>query len=152
MYSDSTYITSNGVIGEPTLAGLADKVNSPGSIAAQATIDNINGAIQRADALIDSYIRSVYNGVLPLATVPETIKSASAEIAGYLLWQSTNVPHEENPLADKYDAWLKWLTQLAKGIVVLDLGDYETDRPTLTRTGRTYADRQFTPEKLGEVF
>ncbi|MDQ3024850.1 MAG: DUF1320 domain-containing protein [bacterium] len=78
-----------------TLAGLGDKVNRPGDLEDSATIANINGAIQRADELIDSYIRGVYNGVLPLASVPGVIRGASAEIAGYLLWQSTNVPDDK---------------------------------------------------------
>lgn len=148
MYSDIAYITGKGVVSEQSLANLADKVNKPGDIDDALTIANIEGAVARADGLIDSYLRAVYSGDLPLASPPETVRDASAEIAVYLLWQSTSVSHEDNPLAEAYDRWMRWLRDLAKGVAVLDLPSGETNPSSGCGFNKTYEDRRFKPETL----
>ena len=148
MYSDITYITSQGVISEQSLANLADKVNKPGDIADALTIANIEGAIARADSLIDSYLRAVYSGDLPLTSPPETVRNVSAEIAVYYLWESTNVSHDDNPRADAYDRSLSWLRDLAKGLVVLDLPGGETNPVSGCASNGRYEDRTFSPATL----
>jgi phage gp36-like protein len=151
-YSDITYITGKGVISELSLANLADKVNKPGVITDPLTIANIEGAIARADGLIDSYLRAVYSGDLPLASPPETVSNASAEIAVYLLWESTNVSHDDNPRAEAYDRAMEWLRNLAKGVVVLDLPTGETNPTAGCASNGRYSDRQFSPDTLRGKF
>ena len=148
MYSDITYITSQGVAGEQSLANLADKVNKPGDITDAATIANIEGAIARADGVIDSYLRAVYSGDLPLASPPETVRNVSAEIAVYYLWESTNVSHDDNPRASAYDDALRWLRDIAAGKAVLDLPGGETNPAAGCESNGRYADRQFSPVTL----
>lgn len=153
MYSDIEFITTQGVASVKTLADLADKVNKPGNIADPLTIGNIEGAIKRADDQIDSFLRAVFSGTLPLADPPVVLRSASAEIAVYLLWQSTSCPEEENPLGARNKYWLRWLEDLAKGIVVLDLGaGGETNTSFNAHNPRQYSDRKFSPETLGGRF
>jgi phage gp36-like protein len=152
VYSDIDFITTQGVLSEESLAGLADKVNTPGDIAAPATIANIEGAITRADEWIDSYLRAVYDGTLPLASPPGVIRTASAEVACYLLWQSTSCPHDENPLRGRYEHWERWLKDLARGTVVLGLDSGDTNTSFATGYSRTYADRRFSPDTLKGVF
>jgi phage gp36-like protein len=147
-YSDIAYITTQGVTSSTSLANLADKVNKPGVIAAAATIANIVGAIARADDIIDSYIRGVYDGVLPLVTPPETVRTASAEIAVYLLWQSVGVDEDVNPWTDRFKYWVDFFTKVAKGVIVLDLPSGKTNPASSCNYNREYADREFSPDTM----
>ena len=147
-YSNIAYILSLGVTSEEVLAGLADKVNDPADINAPAAISNVEGCISRADALIDSALRTIHSGPFPLASPPMEVQTCSAEMALYLLWASTEIPHDENPRAEMWDFYNKWLSDIARGLKTLDLGGAPTNTPTVTRTRKTYADREFSPDTL----
>lgn len=151
-YSDKDYLTDQGVIGETTLANLADKVNKPGQIAAAATLANIAGAIDSADRLIDTYLRRIYDGTLPLTTVPDVIARCSAELACYYLWQSANYADDVNPMADAESRQIGWLRDLSKGLVVLDLEDDSRVPDLGSVSGTNAADREYTPNILKRTF
>jgi len=138
---------TSGVTDSQTLANLADKVNAPGVITDAACIANIEGAIARADSLIDSYLRGIYSGDLPLTSPPEEIQTASAEIAVFLLWLSTSRPDEDNPWLGAYKRQMQFLRDVASGRAVLDLEGGDTN-PVMScgyNEDCTYDKRQFSP-------
>ncbi len=114
----------------------------------RAAIANIEGAIARADDLIDSYLRGIYDGVLPLASPPQSVIAASAEIAVFLLWQSTSCPEDENPLLGAYKRHMQWLRDVSSGKAVLDLTGGQTNPNASASYKGDYADRQFSPATL----
>jgi phage gp36-like protein len=151
MYSSIEFITTQGTVSVKTLADLADKVNKPGNIDAQKTVDFIHGAIAGADDLINTYLRAVYSGPLPLVNPPTVIRRASAEMTLYTLWQSLNKKDEDNPFADRNKFWLRWLSDIAVGKAVLELnepGGGRTDSGASAYNPRSYSDRVFSPERL----
>lgn len=147
-YSDVAYLES--IIDPTVLANIADHVNTPGQIADPVTIANIDAAIATADEMIDSFIRAVYSGTLPVpaASVPGIIQSCSGYLAICELWQSTsNVPEVWEKHCEK---WMKWLRDLGAGRVTIDLpGEAAVGVHTLG-FNKTYDDRQFSPEKIAD--
>ena len=143
-YCDKDYLVNNGLIGEQALADLADFINSPGVITADATLANIAGAIAQADAEIDSYLRPVFSGDLPLTVPPQEIKSASAVLALYNLWAAKDRVSEV--LENRRRTTILWLRDVARGVVALQLDDDDggTQVPSSgIVTNKTADDRKF---------
>ena len=148
-YIDIDYLIA-GVIKDQDLADLGDHTNSPGQIGAADTIANITATIARADDTIDSYLRVVYDSTLPLTTVPEAIKDASATLAMAMLWRAKN--RVNDVWEDRRTEVLAWLEKVAAGEVVLSLEDDTRVTSRRTTRGTSESDRKFTDAIWGKKF
>lgn len=103
-------------INEQSLIQLTDDDNQ--GVVATSVVDD---AIASAQALIDGYLRKRYT--LPLASVPEEIKSIAIVIAAYELYGHR--PHFETPerIENDYKNALSQLDKIATGRLVLDAVD-----------------------------
>lgn len=147
-YCDVAYLQT--VIDPQVLADIADHVNRPGNIADATTLANIDAAIKRADELIDSHLRTVYSGTLPTTTVPDVIQSCSADLTISYLWDGkTTIPEEWK---EKREKWLKWLRDLAKGLVTVDLPGEASVGVHGVGYNKDYDDREFSPEEISKSF
>lgn len=145
-YSNVAYLES--IIDPEVLANIADHVNNPGNIADPVTIANIDAAIATADEMIDSYIRTVYSGTLPVpaSSVPGVIQSCSGYLAICELWQSkSNLPDVWEAHCKK---WMKWLKDLGAGRVTIDLPGEAAVGVHGLGFNKNYSDRQFSPEEI----
>ena len=79
--------------------------------------DVVAAAIERADALIDSYLARRYD--VPLETVPDVVQSASADLAIYLLQKDRQSVTED--VKNSHDDWIHWLKDVAKGTATLGI-------------------------------
>ena len=122
---------------------------SDDNLAGEINIAIIDEAIIYSESLIDGYLRSRYS--LPLSIIPMLIKLLAIDLSIFRLYSRrfhTDMPESIN---NKYKNSVKLLEQIQKGIVSLgietigttpDLGEY--------RTNKTYNDRIFSKEFLGE--
>lgn len=99
--------------GELELIQLTDRVAIPPA-AVNATV--VDRALADADALIDGYLKAAYE--LPLATTPPALVKAASDIARFYLWGDRADP--KGAIRAAYDDALKWLGNVARGIVRLE--------------------------------
>ena len=105
----------------------------------------VERALKDASALIDGYLRGRY--ALPVKKVPDDLIRAATIIARYDLAKS-GVSEPTEQMEKDYQAVLKWLSDIQKGMVVLDC-------PQLTVNGgyggqARFSDREavFNPNSL----
>lgn len=108
--------------------------------------DVVTAAIARADGIINGYLRNKYT--LPLTSTPDEIADASIRITLYLLYARHLDSAPEGVKAD-YDAVLKWLKDVAKGLVDLDVDEAGT-QTTSGDYGNEYFDSDLMDEDLLE--
>ncbi len=115
------YLTADDMVerfGEQEMIQLTDRVNMP-----PTTVDTgiLNAAIGDASALADSYISSRYS--LPLSSTPSALARQVGDVARYYLFGSR--ADVGGTVERSYKDALAWLTNVAKGVVKLDLPDGE---------------------------
>lgn len=130
------YITKDLMIklfGEKELIELTDRASS-------GVIDDdvLTQAMTTAEAEADSYIGVLYQ--LPLPTTPPSLMSFVADIARYHLYDAQ--PSEL--VMTKYENAVKWLTNVAKGVVSLGLKTTDA-QPTGGAVAVVARDQVFTP-------
>lgn len=98
---------------ERKLIQLTDRTNRPAT-----TIDETTVARHITDAcsIIDSYLVKAYS--LPLTTVPAALKKVAADLAMYFL--HGDAVGKDDPVATAYRDGLRWLEQVARGLVVIE--------------------------------
>jgi len=98
-------------------------------------------ALTSADGTIDAYLAKTYR--LPLAPLPTLVVDLACEIARFKLYRDTPPARVQKG----YDAALKTLSEIARGIVKLDAGEEQQEaRPgALLVEG---ADRIFSRERM----
>lgn len=107
------YVSSDDMIarfGELEMIQLTDRANVVGEV----DTDVLDAAIADAEAEVDSYISVRY--AIPLASVPDIVKSMTADIARYRLYD-TEVPEI---VEKRYDAALRLLRDVAARRASLD--------------------------------
>lgn len=107
-----TYCTQTDV--EAAAGGavkLKELTDVAGTGSTNATI--LAAAISAADEWINSFAR--HRHAVPFVTVPDMIKTISAEEAVYRLKRRRNMVTSEDK--EQHDEHLRWLEQLAKGLV-----------------------------------
>ena len=97
-------------IGNERLVSLADH---DGDGAADS--DVVQGAIDSADALMDSFLGVRYD--VPLDPVPESAKTCAVNLAVYFLQLGRDSVTED--VREQYQADLEWLRQVAAGRTTL---------------------------------
>lgn len=107
------YITKDLMLklfGEKELIELTDRTTS-------GVIDDevLNQAMATAEAEADSYVGVLYT--LPLPTTPPALTAFVADIARYHLYDA----RPSDLVITKYENAVKWLTNVAKGVVSLGL-------------------------------
>ncbi|MBK6418468.1 MAG: DUF1320 domain-containing protein [Ignavibacteria bacterium] len=108
----------------------------------------INAAVDTADSIIDSYLRTRY--ALPLPTVPPSVKQCALQIARKLLYERKGAKEMPEGVTDSYDDALQLMRNYSTGIMLLDIGQpaNEQPAPTTVTTNKTSADRVFTRDYL----
>jgi phage gp36-like protein len=81
--------------------------------------NKLTKAINAADSLIDSYLRSATT--LPLITVPENVKLCSYYIATHILHDNIQGGDVPERVEKNYDRMIKWLTDVSEGNVNLNV-------------------------------
>ena len=104
-----------------TLAELADLgLNPEAFIEVRAPRRQL--AIDSASAYIDGYLRSAFT--LPLLEVSGDVKRCCAVLASIDILKNLGVsPEDRDVLDDEQSRWDKWLTNIAKGLVVPQVRD-----------------------------
>lgn len=156
-YSDAAYIISSQTMPAPQLVELVTpagtspwpEADDPDVVAAVA------GACAKADALIDDALRVVWRGTLPLSSPPEGVRSASAKLACYALWEQRPTDPDENPYREAKKDALAYLADIAAGRKKLDLSDEPGGSSAVpsydSARGLSASDRRFTPDRLKEL-
>lgn len=99
--------------GEPEIRQLSDR-NRPPAGAVDPVV--VNSAIDDAVAEINMYLEG--RGLLPLKTVPETLRRMCCDIARYYLYQN---PRDDSPVSTRYRQRVKQLEGIANGKLSLGL-------------------------------
>jgi phage gp36-like protein len=149
-YIDIDYLA--GLAGSTELAKIAARQGGTADLGNPTTIATIEQAIERVSRIVDTYLRPVYSGILPLASVPEELKDAVAWLSFIDLREATERLSEVH--AEKKLSIERWLSRLAAGKVQLDLegdGDYTTP-DTGINSNLTYEDRRFSRDTLENKF
>lgn len=109
-----SYSTQDDLLKHVTSDDLTQLTDDEGS--GMVAADRVADAIADADATIDGYLARRY--ALPLSPVPALVNHLSVDIALYNLYcrRPGTMPEARK---DRYDAALKQLTDLAKGLAVL---------------------------------
>lgn len=108
-----TYVTSEEMVarfGEREMIQLTDRDNETGEV----NLDVLNAALADAQAEVDGYISVRY--ATPLVTVPDVVKSITADIARYRLYD-TEVPET---VEKRYEAALRFLRDVSARRASLD--------------------------------
>ncbi len=107
----------------------------------------VNAAIAQAGAEIDAYLAVRYR--LPLAAVPDRLKSLAADIAAYHLYSRRSVMHEVRQ--KKYDQAVAFLKDVAAGRAEI-LGADGVEQPGAASQVAeiSSATRIFSRDKLGD--
>lgn len=141
-----TYIDKQGLIDrgwERKLIQLTDRLNKPAT-----TIDDTTVAryIADAESMIDGYLGKRYN--LPLGDVPKSLTKVAADLAMYFLHGDT--ADKDSPVAQAYRDALKWLDQVAKGLVVIESAGVVPEAAGGGQVKTSEPNRVFTRDKLGD--
>jgi phage gp36-like protein len=135
-----TYATQSGLIqryGEQMLVALTDRADVPsGAIDA----DVVARALAEADALIDGYLAGRYS--LPLTIVPPILPPIAEVIAIY----SLHITEPEAKVKADYEAAMKRLAEISKGVILLkDAAGIEPPATGTSGAQITDRTRDFTP-------
>ena len=113
-----TYASKSDLIelfGELELTQLTDRAHKP-----PTTVDDALVAKQLdfASGVVDGYLGKVY--ALPLASPPSILVKVTADLARYYLHGKS--ADKDSPVTRAHAEAIAWLTQVAGGIVKLDVG------------------------------
>ena len=102
----------------------------------------IDGALEDADALINSYLESRYS--LPLTSTPRLLRNLASDIARYQLYDDRAPESVKN----RYDAAIATLKDIASGKAQLglDASNADTDPAAVVKTDGP--DRVFTDDAM----
>lgn len=103
---------------------------------------NVEAALDDASDLIDSYIGGRYT--LPLSSTPRVLVRICCDIARYMLDRYN--PRED--VRQRYEDAIRWLEQVAKGVLSLGLDEAGAEPPTAGSPQFLSPGRQFTNETL----
>ncbi|MGU9776189.1 gp436 family protein [Salmonella enterica] len=104
-----------GAFGESEIRQRSDRARPPAGVIDPAVVDQ---AIADADAEINMFLEG--RGLLPLKSVPVTLRRMACDISRYYLYQN---PPEDHPATRRYQDRLRQLTGVAKGTLSLGLDD-----------------------------
>lgn len=99
---------------ERELVELTDKTNRPASTINETTVER---ALTDASVLIDSYLGKLYR--LPLSSVPPVVTKFACDLARYQIYDKA--AEEGTPVYIAWQTATKWLENVAKGLVTLDV-------------------------------
>lgn len=85
--------------------------------------ETLNRALIDASAVIDTYLGRYQ---LPLPTNPPVLIPYCLDIARYRLWRNTDAPDD---VRKRYEDAIRWLEQVAKGIVKLVIPQDDPEEP-----------------------
>lgn len=120
-----TYATVQDLVdrfGERELVQLTDRTNRP-----PTTIDSVvvDRGLADAAAFIDGYVGKAYS--LPLPIVPPALVKICADVARYYLHGKAAEP--DGAVERAYLEGRRWLTDLSKGLVQIDIGGMTPPQP-----------------------
>lgn len=137
-YSSLAQLTDR--VGLSLLIDLTDRGEVALGVVDEAVVDR---ALAEADTMIDGFLGARY--VLPLATVPGLLADIATTIA---LWK-LHVTMPEEKIVKDYDAALKTLEQIARGIIrVPDATGIEPAGASTNQVQITDRERPFTETNM----
>lgn len=140
-----TYCTQQDLIdrfGQLKLVQLTDRENKPATTINETTVAK---HIDDAVSTIDSYIAK--RVALPLATVPPVLTKVAVDLSWYFLLGAS--VGKDDPAAAAYRDAIRWLENVAKGLVII--GDVEGETPAPAGGGQIQTsapNRIFSRDKL----
>jgi phage gp36-like protein len=116
-----TYCTVQDLIdrvGTPRLAQRTDRINKPAT-----TVDTslVEKHISDAASLIDGYLAKKVS--LPLSPVPAVLTKIALDLSWYYILGDAVA--KDSPEASAYKDAIRWLQDVAKGLVVLEVAGVE---------------------------
>jgi phage gp36-like protein len=108
----------------------------------------VSAAISAAEEEIDSYVGVRYT--LPLDDVPGVLTRVCCDLAMYHM--SIDSPSMTEQKETRYNNGIKWLTNLAKGIVTLGVTDETEDTKDTAVLSTDAPSRVFTRTKMGGLW
>lgn len=108
----------------------------------------VNMAISTASSLIDGYLRGRYT--LPLATVPELIRTIAIDIVIYRLYERRLELNMPEAMSDRYKNAVKLLEQIQKGLIKLGIESKTGPGQGHYKTNKTSNDRIFNKSRLNQ--
>lgn len=99
-------------------------------------------AVEDADSLINSYLRSRY--AVPFATAPKVVNRIAVDLVIYFLYQRKSDMEMTDAIRARYKDSIKLLEGIQTGVVNIDdVPSGETVIPAIVKTNKTSADRMF---------
>lgn len=105
----------------------------------------VNQAIQDADDLIDTFLRSKHT--VPLATVPPTIRRFSCQIAIYYLFLRRMGFEPTDAMTASYKEAIRFLEGTRDGKNIIDDADSPATTGSIIKTNKTACDREYDSAK-----
>lgn len=141
----ATYSDLTQVIPEETIIQLTDD-----ELTDAARTDRVIRAIERACALIDSYIGRRYT--IPLVTVPPLVRDIAVDLAIYYIYQRSLDDQVAESIRNRYTDSVAQLDRIASGKTLLDVTVIETEsRQTIFATNKRPCDTLFTDDLLSRL-
>ncbi|RMC99564.1 DUF1320 domain-containing protein [Aquitalea palustris] len=142
MTTSPPYITQQGLedrFGREFLLRVTDPTNT-----GEVDQGKVNRAISDASELVNSYLGKRYT--LPVPFVPGALERVAADLVRYFLYSSQ--PGEE--VTKRYDDGVKWLKDVANGVVSLGLPVPETPTSSTGKVVMSGPRRKFTRRTMGD--
>lgn len=127
-------------ITEATVILLTDDANS-GSIDS----DNLDNAIAKADAIINSYCRGRYT-TIPFASPDEIIKQISIDLTICFLYarrRDTDSVDIDEGMRERYKNAIALLKDIQKGILIIDEADSYANTGGMIQTNKSSTDKVY---------
>ena len=153
MYSTVSQLIEEGTLTEEEIIHLLvaadrDLEEDPVDLedADDAVVIKANGCIQKAQDLIDSFLRTRYT--LPLSTTPGLIKTLSDDFSIYYMHEVRHKKDMPEDLKEKFVNNLKLLNQIQKGDVNPGLSDQTSQADVIIKTSGQTKTQIFTDDLL----
>lgn len=133
-----SYATQDDLTTRTSAAELVQLTDLSDPPAGVADADKIQGALDDADAEINSYLGKVMD--VPLTDVPRIIVNRACAIARFRLWAD----HASDRVRQDYEDAIAWLQNVAKGVIALGDNTQPAEQttagsPQVSSPGRTFS-------------
>lgn len=106
-----------------------------------------NEAVEDADSLINSYLRSRYS--VPFSTTPKIVNRIAIDLTIYFLYQRKSDQEISDAIRARYKDSVKLLEGIQSGIVHIDdVPSPDAEMPVEVKTNKTASDRMFSRSVL----
>lgn len=153
MYSSISQLVEEGTLTEDEIIHLLvksdrDLTEDPVDLtdSADAVVIKANGCIQKAQELIDSYLRTRYT--LPLSSTPGLIKTLSDDYSIYYMHEVRHKKNMPEDLKEKFISNMKLLNQIQRGEINPGIEGQASQADVIIKTSGENKAKTFTDDFL----